>query len=226
MSSDDALVSGLPGPPTSKTAYVLERLRAEIARGEVQPGDPLRQSDLAHRFGVSPTPVREALRLLEAEGSVSYSPHRGATVNELSHEHLGDLYELRATVEALGARLAAGRMTDEQLARARELHERTVAASSIEDRKQLGAWNRELHLLICRSGSDLVAEHSESLWRMIPTRLTLMNDPAITDEFNEQHEQLIVALEHGDGDRAEEIMREHIMSAAAHRRDIVERGAS
>ena len=96
QSSQGGAAQGLTGPPLSKTEYVLQRLREDIASGVVVPGTSLRQSEIAARYGVSATPVREALRLLEAGGSISYAPHRGATVRELSPERVRDVYLLRA----------------------------------------------------------------------------------------------------------------------------------
>ena len=105
-------------PPVSKTAYVLDRMRDDIAKGTILPGQPLKQTDLAARYGVSPTPVREALRLLEADGSISYSPHRGATVLEMDKSRVRDLYLLRAAMESLATRLAVERLTEDGTHRA------------------------------------------------------------------------------------------------------------
>src|SRR5690606_13609436 len=70
------------GPPKSKGRYVLDRLREEIAEGVLSPGTALKQTDIAQRYGVSATPVREALRLLESEGQVAYVANRGAVVHD------------------------------------------------------------------------------------------------------------------------------------------------
>jgi DNA-binding GntR family transcriptional regulator len=209
----------LSAPPTSKTAYVLERLRREIAIGAIRPGEPLRQADLARRFGVSPTPVREALRLLEAEGTISYSPHRGASVTELSPDHVRDLYLLRASVEGLATRLAVERIDEETLKEISELHERLVRNADQEDKAQLAAWNRELHLRICQASSPLITSQATALWRMFPPRATLWQDPERAREFNAQHQAILDAMVARDPRRAEELMVEHILAAGRHRRE-------
>ena len=96
-------------PPQSKTAYVVERLREEIAAGVIVAGAPLRQTEIASRYGVSPTPVREALRILEAAGTIVYSPNRGATVREMHPTDGDDLYRLRAEMEGFACELSVQR---------------------------------------------------------------------------------------------------------------------
>lgn len=219
MSTTGSPLRGLVGPPASKTEYALARLRQEIADGVIRPGESLRQADLAKRFGVSPTPVREALRLLEAEGTISYSPHRGATVAELTDERIRDLYLLRASTEAIATQLAAERRTDEQLEEIQEMHARLTEASRAEvtSHEQLGAWNRELHLLICSAGSALITSHVMTLWRMIPTRMTMWRDREMVGCFVDQHAGIVEAIGRGDGQEANARMTEHIMTAAASR---------
>ena len=211
--------SSINGPPASKTAYALERLRQEIADGVIRPGESLRQADIAKRFGISPTPVREALRLLEAEGSISYAPHRGATVAELTDERVHDLYLLRASTEGLATRLAAQRRSDEQQREIQKMHEELSAAARVPgtDHQQLAAWNRELHMLICSAGSALITSHVMSLWRMFPTRSTMWKEPELVNCFLEQHDDIVAAVADGDADAAYALMSNHIMTAAEQR---------
>src|SRR5512138_1964205 len=89
-------------------------LRERILRGDYPEGDPLRQDALADELGVSRIPVREALRQLEAEGLVTFSPHRGAVVSTLSLEEIQELFELRADIESDLLGRAIPRMTTEQ----------------------------------------------------------------------------------------------------------------
>lgn len=205
------------GPPLSKTEYVLERLRQDIRSGEVNPGQPLRQAELAKRYGVSPTPVREALRILEAEGAISYSPHKGATVAELSPRRIEDLYRLRATVESLATRLAVERLEDGVIDEVRRIHERIEDGLDSLDGKDLSRLNREMHFAIYHRGSPLVAEHVTSLWRFLPPEVTLWSDPQIAAQLVDQHAQVLQALTDRDADRAAAVMAEHITTAADHR---------
>ncbi|WP_009949948.1 GntR family transcriptional regulator [Saccharopolyspora erythraea] len=108
-------IGNADSPPQSRTAWVAERIREDVAAGTIQPGELIKQTVLAKRYGVSPTPVREALRMLEADGMIVYSTHKGATVREMTPETAADLYRLRAAVESVAAGMAVERMTSEGL---------------------------------------------------------------------------------------------------------------
>jgi DNA-binding GntR family transcriptional regulator len=208
------------GPPASKTEYALRRLREEIASGTIRPGEAIRQSDLAKRYGISPTPVREALRLLESEGSVTYSPHRGATVTHHDEQRMADLYALRARSESLAAELCAERRTDEQLAELVALQERLrqLADQSEAGHIEFASWNRELHLRIATIGSEPIAGQLAPLWGMFPTRRTMWAKPDLVRCFLDDHDTIIAAIEARDARLAGATMHRHILSALDARR--------
>jgi DNA-binding GntR family transcriptional regulator len=207
--------SAPPEQPLSKTAYVLQRLRREMASGEMAPGQQLRQAEIAERYGVSPTPVREALRLLEADGAIQYTPHRGATVTELSAQELNDLYLIRSSIETQLARLAGERATPEQVAEIRKLHEAVAAAVGGESAENLSAMNREFHLAILRIGSPLVTQQVVTpLWHgLFPPSLSQWRSAERNELFVAEHEALVVALETGDADAVGDAMAHHLESA-------------
>lgn len=190
----------------SKTDVVCALLREMIIGGEVQPGDPLRQRDLAVRFAVSQTPVREALRRLESEGLVVNDPHRGATVVESEQGVVEDHGQVRAVLESLGARLAAKNITADQV---KELRKMNAVMEQILDDDSYAAANRAFHFKVYEiAGSPLLLSVMRLIWQ------SLLNGPMSMRPHIEswrQHEQLIDALEVHDGDAADVIMREHIL---------------
>ena len=103
--------------PITRTvkSSLVDNLRDDILRGDLVPGQSIRLEEVAARFDVSTTPVREALRDLEAEGMVTIFPHRGAMVTKLSADDLRDIYDIRATLEAMATRLAVPHMTEATL---------------------------------------------------------------------------------------------------------------
>lgn len=211
---------GTLGPPASKAQYAIERLRDDIASGRLRPGEALRQSDLAKRYGVSPTPVREALRLLESEGLVVYSPHRGATVTQHDEQRTQDLYTLRARTEALAAELCAERRSEAELTEIRELQDRlrTMAEDPTVSHVELASWNRELHLRIAAIGSPAIAAQIAPLWGIFPTHRTMWKKPALIACFLADHDRIVQAIADGDATLAGSRMLEHILSALAERR--------
>jgi DNA-binding GntR family transcriptional regulator len=127
---DDILDAVLGAPHDGRTMAeaVAQRLKMLIVDGQLPPGTPLRLSQLSERLGVSVMPVREALRLLEAERFVRIAPRRGAVVTELSVEDAEETYAVRIALEALAARRAAEKLTDQDVAELRDAFDQLAAA--------------------------------------------------------------------------------------------------
>jgi DNA-binding GntR family transcriptional regulator len=196
---------------------VLERLRALILTGEYGPEERLIEEQLAERLGVSRTPVRQALTMLEAEGLVEITPNRGATVCSFSIEDVWDIYDLRAVLEGHAARRAAGRIERRELERLRELsREMEGLPGQFDDHEEeiraLVALNQGFH------GTIVEASRNRRLERLINRTVEI---PLMFKAFywytshertisNHYHRQILEARENGDADRAEIIMREHV----------------
>ena len=208
------LRDGSNGP---RPVGVLERLRALILTGEYGPDERLIEEQLAERLGVSRTPVRQALTMLEAEGLVEITPNRGATVCSFSIEDVWDIYDLRAVLEGHAVRRAAGRIERRELERLRELaREMEGLPGQFDDHEEeiraLVALNQEFH------GTIVEASRNRRLERLINRTVEI---PLMFKAFywytlhertisNHYHRQILEALENGDADRAEIIMREHV----------------
>jgi DNA-binding GntR family transcriptional regulator len=208
------LRDGSNGP---RPVGVLERLRALILTGEYGPDERLIEEQLAERLGVSRTPVRQALTMLEAEGLVEITPNRGATVCSFSIEDVWDIYDLRAVLEGHAARRAAGRIERRELERLRELaREMEGLPGQFDDHEEeiraLVALNQEFH------GTIVEASRNRRLERLINRTVEI---PLMFKAFywytlhertisNHYHRQILEALENGDAGRAEIIMREHV----------------
>jgi DNA-binding GntR family transcriptional regulator len=196
---------------------VLERLRALILTGEYGPDERLVEEQLAERLGVSRTPVRQALTMLEAEGLVEIAPNRGATVCSFSIADVWDIYDLRAVLEGHAARRAAGRIVDGALGRLRELAgEMEGLAGRFEDHEEetrtLVGLNQEFHGIIVEAGRNRRLQHLINRTVEIPLmfKAFFWYTPHQRVISNHYHRQILGALERGDEDRAETIMREHV----------------
>ena len=126
-------------------SMTLDAIRDGILHGNYPEGEPLRQDALADELGVSRIPIREALRQLEAEGLVTFSPHRGAIVSSLSLEEIEEVFELRATLEPDLIRRALPRLTTYQLDQADEILDRYAEALRSGNVAQWGELNWEFH---------------------------------------------------------------------------------
>src|SRR3954470_7939582 len=126
-------------------SMTVEALRERILRGDYPDGEPLRQDALADELGVSRIPVREALRQLEAEGLVTFNPHRGAVVSSLSLDEIVELFELRADIECDLLARAVPRMAKEQLDRAVEVLDEFEDALHAGEAMRWGPLNWHFH---------------------------------------------------------------------------------
>lgn len=196
----------IKGVYTSKSDMVTALLRERILSGELRGSSVLRQRDIALEFGVSQTPVREALRRLESDGLVVSDAHRTSTVVENRSGPIEN-YQIRAALESLGAKLAADQMTDDRVQRLYELNREMESVG--DDSKAYGALNREFHFTIYEyADSPLLQSLMRMLWRSMPYGPVVLRTHA---ESIRQHRALIEALENKDGNKAAEITREHIL---------------
>lgn len=206
------------------------QLHARVLSGELPSGTRLRQEALAEEFGVSRTPVREALRKLQAGGLVELQPHRGAVVRGLSSREIRDAYEVRAALEALAAQLAAERISRGQLQRLnhaqgefRAALERTVArrqgGREVGDReiRLWGSANDEFHQTIHEaSGNEVLVGALADLHRNFPrdlSRLVVSESTAMLEANVREHEAILVALARHDSKAAHELMQRHVARA-------------
>ncbi|MEV4579135.1 GntR family transcriptional regulator [Nonomuraea jabiensis] len=209
-----------PRPPMSKAEYVYSVLLDEIRTARIPGGTALRAGEVARRLGVSVTPVREALRRLEKDRLISYEAHHGATVVDLGDEALAEYYGLRAVVEGLGARLAAGRITPEELAGLRELHASMAEDAAHGRHDRLGEQSRRFHLRIVDIGGPaFLGAHARSVRNSfpVPAEASLWLDEAQVRAQLEAHEGILNALATGDAETAERIMIDHVRRAGDYR---------
>jgi len=191
---------------TSKSDMVVAMLREMILVGELQPSEPLRQRDLAARFGVSETPVREALRRLQSEGLVNSDVHRGATVAASQQGATEENFQIRAALESLGASLAAARITDDELDELKALHEEMLDPSIGDGYPDL---NRKFHFRIYEcAGSPLLLTLMRLLWQSMPRGPHVARSRAASTY---QHAQLLKALADRDSHAAGHLTRTHIL---------------
>jgi DNA-binding GntR family transcriptional regulator len=203
---------------------VAESLRHEILEGRLKPGDWLRQERLAQEHGVSQMPVREALKLLAAEGLVEHVPYRGARVVHFSLDDVEDLYECRAFVEGLAARSAAEHVSEAQLAELERLHARMAQLVGPESLTEYRELNRRFHeLIFTASRRSYLVRTLAQLWAAFPTMLwsnfaqTVRATPPGRDESDtEEHAAIIAALRSRDGAAAEQAVRRHIGASAGY----------
>jgi DNA-binding GntR family transcriptional regulator len=195
-----------------------ERIRSMVVEGEILPGARLGQVELADQLGISRTPVREALRRLTGEGLVEFVPNRGFRAAGLGLDEVLRRLEVRLLLEPGIARLAAERRDDGHLAALRGAIDREASAGS---RIAAHDASREFHLVLAQAtGNPELVSVFASLWIVEIGRRLLAARAASRSAWQgadaSEHEALLAAVEARDGDRAAELMAEHIREALQH----------
>lgn len=197
-------------PPAADVLY--ERIETLIAEGHFKDGERLDEMRLARDFGVSRTPLREALRLLSATGLVELIPNRGAFVRQPDFTRLVEMFEVMAEVEAWCARLAAGRITKAQLLLLRQAASACEVALQAQDYRRYYVENATFHTMIYEaSGNGFLAEEARNLQRRLkPFRQAQLSFGDRLSQSMLEHREILLALEAGDTVRADSVMRDHI----------------
>ncbi len=196
-----------------RSEQLREAIEEQIAIGAFPPGHRLDEAQLAARFGASRTPLREALLQLAALGLVEIRPRRGAVVCALEARQLVEMFEVMAELESMCVRLAARRISSEQLAAVRAAHESCAALTHRpEDLEAYYRANQRFHFaLYAASQNEFLCAEAEALHRKLGVyrRLQLRVRDRVHSSF-EEHAQVLKALEEGDGDTAASVMRAHV----------------
>ncbi len=213
----------VPAPGTLHGETTYERLCEEIRSGKLPPGSRLRETEIAERLAVSRTPVREAIRRLEADGLVDHLPRSGAVVRKLEYPELMELYEMRTVLEGTAARLAARAASPVELEELVAINDEMRAAAGRPE--VVIGLNRQFHKLL------LDAARNRFLLRAMATvENTLlilgsssMAKPDRAREAVDEHREVLDALLARDGAAAEAAMRRHMERAQFARLRILRR---
>ena len=197
---------------------VFELLHQRIVAGRYEPGEWLRQEEIATQLGVSQTPVREALDLLVSVGLAERVPYRGVRVPEPSPEDMIDAYVLRLVLESTAARLAAANITPDQLAVLNVTLENTRTLTRLEDMSRQRQMNKQFHLLIAEAAHNSLLSkmyemlaHTFPYWRLYEYmfRHPELLETSLGREYQE-HRALLEAIAARDGDLAAHQAAAHI----------------
>ena len=212
-----------PKQPLTRSFELRDKIEDEIATGRIMPGAKLDETELATRFGVSRTPIREALIQLASTGFVEMRPRRGAVVPEVAPRRLVEMFELMAELEAMCGRLAARRMSDTDHRPLVHAQEACEALSQNRDPDGYYHQNEAFHHVIYEASHNaFLAEQASALHRRLGPyrRLQLRVRDRIATSCV-QHRQIVAAILEGDGDKAAELLREHVLIGAGKFTDLM-----
>ena len=205
-----------PQTRTSLHDEVVANLRTMIVEGDFAPGARLPEKMLCERFGISRTPLREAMRVLASEGLVVLTPNRGATVSEITARDVDEMFPVMGSLEALAGEMACERITDDQLAEIRALHFQMVLHYRRRERADYFRLNQAIHEKILQAADNptLAALHASLEGRIRRARYIANMTEKRWAQAVAEHEEILKALENRDGTRLAAILKQHLENPA------------
>jgi len=210
-------------PPTAQEA-VLAELRRFIVTGRLRPGEQFVQDALAAELGVSRVPLREALKILEGEGQVTYVAHRGYFVTQLSLPDLLEVYRIREILEAEAVRVGLPQMTTEDVDRLEEAEREVRGAAAAADVVRMTQANRRFHFaLIEACGLPRLVRIVGLLWDATEVyRSVYFTESHNRERVEAEHRELVAAVKAGDVERTLDVLERHRRHAVDSLRPVLE----
>ncbi|MEP1209778.1 MAG: GntR family transcriptional regulator [Rhizobiaceae bacterium] len=190
----------------------MERIQTLIVEGTLHAGTKIPEKELCLQFGVSRTPMREALKVLAADGMLSLEPNRGAWVRAITVEELAEVFPVLAALEALAGDLACQNISDEEVDEVRTAHSEMLQHYQNRDRAAYFQANQRIHEVILNAAGNatLVAQHRSLSKRVQRARyLANMGEERWHDAVVE-HEHILQALEERQGSKLGDLLKQHL----------------
>ena len=196
---------------------VVARLRELVLEGELAPGTRIPEKTLCERFGVSRTPLREALKVLAAEGLLKLLPNRGAEVTRITPGEVEEMFAVMAALESAAGEAACRRIQDAEIAEIRALHARMLAYHRAGDRPAYFELNQQIHRRIVEiAGNSVLAGVYGALAARIRRARYFANlSPERWDEAVHEHQAILEALAARDGARLARLLSDHLRNKGA-----------
>jgi DNA-binding GntR family transcriptional regulator len=200
---------------TPSTAEVVAKmLRDQIFSGKLLPGARLVEGKISEEIGVSRVPVREALHALASEGVVTIEPRKGAVVSSFSEQQIYELIEVRATLEALNAKLAAERHDPHQMEALNKILAEGTALTGRDNLARISKLNMAFHDALGMIGANTILRELLHSLRERTALIFKSTDDAYIAKNWQEHEAILKAVIAGDGELAALLASRHVYSAA------------
>ncbi len=188
---------------------ILETIREAILKGDLKPGEKVAEPELAERFGISRTPIREAFRQLESEGYLTVVPRKGAIVAALSERDVQEFYAVKSILEGYAAELAAQNLTDKELAKLEAINDRLKKLAAAGDVKTFYKVHHEFHDTFLKAANnsklyELIVQLGQKFSRLRMASLSVSGRMAISVA---EHDKLLEAFRQHDGKAAEALVK-------------------
>ncbi len=188
---------------------ILETIRDAILKGQLKPGEKVAEPELAERFGISRTPIREAFRQLESEGYLTVIPRKGAVVTSLSERAVEEFYAIKSILEGYAARMAVENLTEKDMEKLEAINERLAQLAQEGDIKNFFKTHNEFHELFIKAAENekLMELINQLMLKFNRLRLASLALPGRMEISVQEHKKIIEAFRSKDGERADNLVR-------------------
>ena len=188
---------------------ILETIRESILKGQLKPGEKVAEPELAERFGISRTPIREAFRQLESEGYLTVIPRKGAVVTALSERAVEEFYAIKSILEGYAAQMAAENMSDKDIEKLEAINQKLQELADEGDVKSFFRVHNEFHEVFIRAAGNekLMELINQLMLKFNRFRLASLSLPGRMDISVKEHEKIIKAFKRKDGSQADGLVR-------------------
>ncbi len=191
---------------------IVDTLREMIMTGELKEGDKINENELCTSMGISKTPLREALRVLGAEGVIRLVPNHGSFVTKPTIEEIKEMFEVMSVLEGVCARTASEKMSDKDFSRLELLHAKLEENFKYRDQKKYIRYNNQYHSLVQELAGNRTLNHIVNGLRqkILLYRFQSLNLPGRFEQSIKEHRELLEAFRNRDREKAETLMRSHL----------------
>lgn len=205
----------MKGPPIRRRTLhedLVVMVRELIVNGQLAPGSKVPEKELCDRYGVSRTPMREALKVLAIDGLVVLEANRGARVTQITRQDLDEVFPIMGALEALAGELACRHITDAEIADVRRLHDQMVGHFMAAQLTEYFAVNEQIHeaILAAARNGTLTAQYRTLAAKVRRARYVANMTRARWEQATAEHEEIIAALEARDGAELAQILKRHL----------------
>lgn len=196
---------------------IVERVRPLIVESELSPGSKVPEKALCEQFNVSRTPMREALKVLAAEGLVRLEPNRGAWVTSITEDEVNEVFPVLTVLESLSGELACAHITDAEIRHVRKLHDQMIKSYEMRDLARYFNINQQIHhaILLAARNSTLTKSSEALSARMQRARYAANMSEDRWAAAVSEHEQIIEFLEARDAKRLSAVLADHMRNKQA-----------
>jgi len=191
---------------------IVSSIRSAIVNGQLRPGSRIAEPELAEKFGISRTPIREAFRQLESEGFISVIPRKGAIVASFSAQDVSNFYDLKMILEGYAARKATMTLTEGEINRMETLNRQMEAASGKKDLRRVLELHNEFHDTFLRAcGNDRLHQIVQSMVAQFQRYRLILAMPGRVEGSIEKHAEIIDAFRKRDPALAEKLVQQNAL---------------